>query len=51
MLKPAELLKAEDIARMEGKSRAHLLNPDAIRVSKSLGVVAGLTDLGFQLMR
>lgn len=50
MSNPAELLKAEDIAKMEGKSRAHLLNPDAIRVAKSLGDVTGLTDLGFQLM-
>jgi uncharacterized cupin superfamily protein len=50
MSKPVELLKADDIARMEGKSRAHLLNPDAIRISKSLGGVTGLTDLGFQLM-
>jgi hypothetical protein len=43
---PAELLKAVDIAEMEGKSRAHLLNPDAVRVSKSLGGATGLTDLG-----
>jgi uncharacterized cupin superfamily protein len=50
MSKPIELLKAEDIAKMEGKSRAHLLNPDAIRISKSIGDVTGLTDLGFQLM-
>jgi uncharacterized cupin superfamily protein len=45
-----ELLKAVDIAAMEGKSRAHLLNPDAIRVSKSLGAATGLTNLGFQMM-
>jgi uncharacterized cupin superfamily protein len=47
---PAELLKAVDIAEMEGKSRAHLLNPDAVRVSKSLGGATGLTDLGVQMM-
>jgi uncharacterized cupin superfamily protein len=47
---PTELLKAVDIAAMEGKSRAHLLNPDAIRVSKSLGAATGLTNLGFQMM-
>lgn len=39
---PAEILKAADIAAMEGKSRAHLLNPDAIRVSRSLGSATGL---------
>jgi hypothetical protein len=27
---PAELLKAVDIAEMEGKFKVHLLNPDAI---------------------
>lgn len=47
---PAELLKAVDIAEMEGKSRAHLLNPEAIRVSKSLGGATGLTNLGFHMM-
>jgi uncharacterized cupin superfamily protein len=47
---PAELLKAADIAAMEGKSKAHLLNPDAIRIARSLGSATGLTDLGVQLM-
>jgi uncharacterized cupin superfamily protein len=47
---PNELLKAVEIAEMEGKSRAHLLNPEAIRVSKSLGGATGLTNLGFHMM-
>jgi uncharacterized cupin superfamily protein len=47
---PAELLKAADIAKMEGQTKAHLLNPEATRISKSLGRVTGLTSLGFQLM-
>jgi uncharacterized cupin superfamily protein len=47
---PAELLKAVDIAEMEGKSKVHLLNPDAIRVSKSLGGATGLTNLGVHMM-
>ena len=47
---PAELLKAADITEMKGHSKAHLLNPDAIRVSKSLGAATGLTDLGFNMM-
>jgi uncharacterized cupin superfamily protein len=50
MTKPTELLKAAQIAGMEGKSKAHLLNPEAIRVSKPLGRITGLTDLGVQLM-
>jgi uncharacterized cupin superfamily protein len=47
---PTELLKAADIAEMEGKSKAHLLNPDAIRVSKSLGSATGLINLGVHMM-
>jgi len=49
MNKPAELLTTADIAGMEGQTKAHLLNPEAIRVSKSLGAKTGLTDLGFHL--
>lgn len=50
MSQPAELLKAAAIAAMEGQSKAHLLNPEAIRVSKSLGGATGLTNLGFHMM-
>ncbi|MEC5160188.1 MULTISPECIES: cupin domain-containing protein [unclassified Janthinobacterium] len=50
MNNPIELLKAADIADMPGRSKAHLLNPDAVRVSKSLGGATGLTDLGVQMM-
>ena len=47
---PVELLKASDIENMEGKLKTHLLNPNAIRLTKSLGSATGLTDLGFQIM-
>ena len=50
MKTPRELLKAEYIAAMEATSRAHLLNPDAIRSAKSLGHATGLSSLGFQIM-
>jgi uncharacterized cupin superfamily protein len=50
MSKPTELLKATDIAAMPGRSKAHLLNPDAVRLTKSLGEATGLTDLGFTMM-
>ena len=50
MSNPTELLKAADIAEMTGRSKAHLLNPDAVPVSKSLGGATGLTDLGFHMM-
>jgi len=47
---PRELLKAAAIEAMPGQSKAHLLNPNAVRVAKSLGDAAGLTQLGFHLM-
>jgi len=50
MKTPIELLKSSDIDKMEGKSKTHLLNLNAIRKTKSLGAITGLTDLGFQIM-
>ncbi len=50
MSHPRELLKAAAIEAMEGQAKTHLLNPKAVRVAKSLGDAAGLTQLGFHLM-
>ena len=50
MKTPRELLKSSDINKMEEKSKTHLLNLNAIRKTKSLGAITGLTDLGFQIM-
>lgn len=50
MTPPRELLKAADIEAMEGQTKAHLLNPNAVRVAKSLGAATGLTQLGFHMM-
>lgn len=47
---PRELLKSAAISEMKGHERAHLLNPEAIRISKSLGGATGLTNLGVQHM-
>jgi uncharacterized cupin superfamily protein len=47
---PRELMTAAHIAALPGQSRAHLLNPEAIRIGKSIGAATGLTDLGVQLM-
>lgn len=44
------LLKAADIAAMEGLSKTHFLNPRAQRVNKSLGDRTGLTGLGFHII-
>ena len=45
---PKELLPAVAIAAMPGHTKVHLLNPEAIRSTKSLGSATGLTSLGFQ---
>ena len=50
MNSPRELLKAASIEAMQGKSKTHDLNPNAVRSTKSLGTVVGLTNLGFDLM-
>lgn len=45
-----ELLKADAIASMEAQVRPHTLNPNAIRLRKSLGDLTGLTQLGVHLI-
>ncbi|MFY7863346.1 cupin domain-containing protein [Roseateles sp.] len=48
--KPVSLLKAAEIAGMPLVSKTHALNPQAVRDSRSLSAVTGLTALGFQLV-
>jgi uncharacterized cupin superfamily protein len=50
MSTPRELLKAEAIDAMQGKSKTHDLNENAVRSAKFLGAAAGLVNLGFDLM-
>jgi uncharacterized cupin superfamily protein len=45
-----ELLTAADIAAMEQERSVHPLNESAIRLKRSLGDAAGLTQIGFHLM-
>ncbi|SFJ75826.1 cupin domain-containing protein [Jannaschia pohangensis] len=44
------LLRAADIAAMEGLSKTHYLNPAATRVNKSLGDATGLAGLGVHVI-
>lgn len=44
------LLRADEIAAMEGLKKTHFLNPNAQRVNKSLGDATGLTGLGFHII-
>ncbi|MEY2169716.1 MULTISPECIES: cupin domain-containing protein [unclassified Rhodanobacter] len=47
MSQPRELLKAADIEAMEAVASLHPLNPNALRLRKSLGDATGLTQFGF----
>lgn len=44
------ILKADDIAAMDGLSKTHFLNPRARRINKSLGDMTGLTGFGFHII-
>ena len=43
-------LSAKDIEQLEGVTKVHFLNPDAVRVNKSLGDAVGLRNLGVHLI-
>lgn len=47
---PRELLKGAFIEAMEGRTKIHDLNPNAVRVAKFLGDATGLSQLGIHLM-
>lgn len=44
------MISAKEIADFKGEMKTHLLNPDAIRLDKSLGDMVGLKNLGFHLI-
>jgi len=44
------LIPQEEIEQMQGLSKAHFLNPNAKRVNKSLGDLAGLSGFGFHII-
>ncbi len=47
---PRYLVTREEIEALSGLRKAHFLNPNAVRVNKSLGDLTGLTGLGFHLI-
>lgn len=48
---PSDLLiKAQAITAMPGECKTHLLNPNAVRLNKSLGDAVGLQNLGIHLI-
>ncbi|MGE3246348.1 MAG: cupin domain-containing protein [Beijerinckiaceae bacterium] len=44
------LVTAEEIAAMQGLHKTHFLNPNAVRINKSLGDLTGLTGIGFHVI-
>lgn len=50
MTKDTYLLTKEEIEGFEGTKKTHFLNPNAVRVDKSLGDITGLTGFGFHLI-
>ena len=44
------ILSAEDIAAMPGLEKTHFLNPNAVRLNKSLGDATGLSGFGIHLI-
>ncbi len=44
------ILKSTDITAMPGEKRIHFLNPNAVRINKSLGDVVGLTQIGVHII-
>ncbi len=44
------LLSAADIAQMPAQEKIHFLNPNAIRLNRSLGDAVGLKNIGVHLI-
>jgi uncharacterized cupin superfamily protein len=44
------LLKAADIDGMAGERKVHFLNPNAVRINKSLGDAVGLSQIGVHII-
>jgi uncharacterized cupin superfamily protein len=45
-----QLLKATDIENMAGERKVHFLNPNAIRINKSLGDATGPSHIGVHII-
>jgi len=44
------LVRRDEIVALEGERKVHTLNDQAVRVTKSLGDLTGLTGLGFHII-
>ena len=50
MSEDSYLIRADEIAAMEGLAKTHFMNPNAKRVNKSLGDLTGLTGIGVHVI-
>ena len=44
------LLRAEDIENLDAKEITHFLNPNALRMNKSLGDAVGMSNMGVHMI-
>lgn len=44
------IIKRDDIESMEGLTKTHFLNKNAVRINKSLGDLTGMNGLGFHII-
>lgn len=44
------IIKASEIETMSGEKKVHFLNPNAVKISKSLGDVVGLKNIGVHML-
>ena len=44
------IIRKDEIAEMEGEEKIHFLNPNAVRLNKSLGDLSGITGFGFHII-
>ena len=44
------IIRQHEIEQMDGLAKTHFLNPNAQRINKSLGDLAGLQNLGFHII-
>lgn len=47
---PKHIVKNAEITAMQGTVKTHFLNPNAVRISKSLSDMTGMQGLGFHLV-
>ena len=45
-----QIIRKDEILKINGKKNIHFLNPNAVRIDKSLGDLVGLEGIGFHII-